>query len=174
MTIPTENPQATEVGSDEPAVEILISHKKLLTATGGPFELKPELRQLCALTSNGILFVSAQHQTDAYVMAFEDQLEHENHPFEVKVCSMSTIKALYQANEDVNGKTLSTDTKRQAQVVQLLGEATGAMRATFILSLATTSLEFFFAYTDFCGRQSSIRARWAWSSAHPSTTACAM
>lgn len=123
MTIPTENPQATEVGSEESAVEILISHKKLLTATGGPFELKPELRQLCALTSDGILYVSAQHQTDAYVMAFEDQLEHENHPFEVKVCSMSTIKALYQANEDVNGKTLSTDTKRQAQVVQLLGEA---------------------------------------------------
>lgn len=123
MTIPTENPQPTEVGSDEPAVEILISHKKLLTATGGPFELKPELRQLCALTSDGILYVSAQHQTDAYVMAFEDQLEHENHPFEVKVCSMSTIKALYQANVDVNGKTLSTDTKRQAQVVQLLGEA---------------------------------------------------
>lgn len=123
MTIPTENTHATEVGSDESAAEILISHKELLTATGGPFELKPELRQLCALTSDGILYVSAQHQTDAYVMAFEDQLEHENHPFEVKVCSMSTIKALYQANEDVNGTTLSTDTKRQAQVVQLLGEA---------------------------------------------------
>jgi len=95
MTIPTENTQETEVDSDESAAEILISHKQLLTATGGPFELKPELRQLCALTSDGILYVSAQHQTDAYVMAFEDQLEHENHPFEVKVCSMSTIKALY-------------------------------------------------------------------------------
>jgi len=33
-------------------------------------------------------------------MAFEDQLEHENHHFEVKVCSMSTIKALYRANDD--------------------------------------------------------------------------
>ena len=123
MTIPAENPTVIELVAEEPVADILISHKTLLTAAGGPFELKPELRQLCALTSDGILYVSAQHQTDAYVMAFEDQLEHENHPFEVQVCSMSTIKALYQANEDVNGKTLSTDTKRQAQVVQLLGEA---------------------------------------------------
>lgn len=123
MTIPAENPAVIELVAEEPVADILISHKTLLTAAGGPFELKPELRQLCALTGDGILYVSAQHQTDAYVMAFEDQLEHENHPFEVKVCSMSMIKALYQANEDVNGKTLSADTKRQAQVVQLLGEA---------------------------------------------------
>ncbi|MDE1912172.1 MAG: Flp pilus assembly complex ATPase component TadA [Pseudomonadota bacterium] len=124
MTIPAGNPKVIELGAEEPITEILISHETLLTAAGGPFELKPELRQLCALTSDGILYVSAQHQTDAYVMAFEDQLEHENHPFEVKICSMSTIKALYQANDDANGKALSaTETKRQAQVVQLLGEA---------------------------------------------------
>lgn len=124
MTTRTENVDVTDVGADESATALIISHQTLLTATGGRFELKPELRQLCALTDDGILYVSAQHQTDAYVMAFEDQLDHENHQFEVKVCSMSTIKALYQANEDVNGRTLSaTETKRQAQVVQLLGEA---------------------------------------------------
>lgn len=124
MTILTEKPDVIEPDSDESAAVLLTSHQTLLTAPGGPFELKPELRQLCALTSDGILYVSAQHQTDAYVMAFEDQLEHENHHFEVKVCSMSTIKALYRANDDANGKALSaTETKRQAQVVQLLGEA---------------------------------------------------
>ncbi len=123
MTILTETPDVIEPDADESAA-LLISHQTLLTASGGPFELKPELRQLCALTDDGILYVSAQHQTDAYVMAFEDQLDHENYQFEVKVCSMSTIKALYQANEDVKGRTLSaTETKRQAQVVQLLGEA---------------------------------------------------
>lgn len=124
MTILTEKPDVIEPDSDESAAVLLTSHQTLLTAPGGPFELKPELRQLCALTSDGVLYVSAQHQTDAYVMAFEDQLEHENHHFEVKVCSMSTIKALYRANDDANGKALSaTETKRQAQVVQLLGEA---------------------------------------------------
>ncbi|QLG94695.1 Flp pilus assembly complex ATPase component TadA [Pseudomonas yamanorum] len=124
MTTLVETPDTTEPCADESAAALLISRQTLLTATGGAFELKPELRQLCALTSDGVLYVSAQHQTDAYVMAFEDQLEHENHHFEVKVCSMSTIKALYQANEDVNSGALSTtETKRQAQVVQLLGEA---------------------------------------------------
>ncbi|WP_248915981.1 GspE/PulE family protein [Pseudomonas moorei] len=124
MTILTPSPDATELRAEEPDTAILTSHHALLTATGGPYELKPELRQLCALTSDGTLYVSAQHQTDAYVMAFEDQLEHENYRYEVKVCSMSEIKSLYQANEEINGTALTTtETKRQAQVVQLLGEA---------------------------------------------------
>lgn len=120
MTIPTAN----TISVSELSAAALPSHQKLLTAAGGSYELKPELRQLCALTSDGILYVSAQHQTDAYVMAFEDQLEHENQRYQVKVCSMSEIKDLYHANEEINGTALSTtETKRQAQVVHLLGEA---------------------------------------------------
>ena len=120
MTIPAAN----TISVGEPSAVALSSHQKLLTAIGGSYELKPELRQLCALTSDGILYVSAQHQTDAYVMAFEDQLEHDNLQYQVNVCSMSEIKDLYHANEEIKGAALSTtETRRQAQVVQLLGEA---------------------------------------------------
>lgn len=108
MTTLTEIHTEAEPVLDEAAAALLNSHQQLLTAPGGAFELRPELRQLCALTSDGILYVSAQHQTDAYVMAFEDELEHKNHQFEVKICPMSTIKALYQANDDANGRALST------------------------------------------------------------------
>ena len=125
MTQMTAGPEdAIELCSEPFSVAVAMPHQTLLTGSGGPLELKPELRQLCALTRDGILYVSAQHQTDAYVMAFEDQLEHENHPYEVKVCSMSDIKALYQSDEEVKGTALSaTETERQAQVVHLLGEA---------------------------------------------------
>ena len=55
MTILTEKPDVIEPDSDESAAVLLTSHQTLLTAPGGPFELKPELRQLCALTSDGNL-----------------------------------------------------------------------------------------------------------------------
>ena len=92
MTTLTEIQTEAEPVLDEAAAALLNSHQQLLTAPGGTFELKPELRQLCALTNDGILYVSAQHQTDPYVMAFDDELEHKNHQFAVKVCSMSTIR----------------------------------------------------------------------------------
>ncbi len=125
MTNPTASPDnACELCTEQLTATVAALHQTLLTGNGGPLALKPELRQLCALTRDGILYVSAQHQTDAYVMAFEDQLEHENYQYEVKICSMSEIKALYQADEDLKGTALSaTETERQAQVVQLLGEA---------------------------------------------------
>ncbi len=50
---------------------------------------------MCVLRSDGILYVSARHQIDADAYGHSrTKLEHENHHFEVKVCSMSTIKAL--------------------------------------------------------------------------------
>jgi len=75
MTQMTAGPEdAIELCSEPFSVAVAMQHQTLLTGSGGPLELKPELRQLCALTRDGILYVSAQHQTDAYVMAFEDQL----------------------------------------------------------------------------------------------------
>lgn len=122
MNMPTSDIEGLDV--DEPTTTLVAQQKTLLTGPGGPFELKPELRELCALTRDGTFYVSAQHQTNQYVMAFEDQLEHQNHPFKVEVCSMSTIKALYQANDNEQGVSLATtETERQEQIVKLLAEA---------------------------------------------------
>ena len=96
----------------------------LLTAAGEPWALNDELRQLCALTDAGVLFVSEQHLTDPYVMALMDRLERANVAFEVKASSMSEIHNLYMV-QTVHAQTLSaaTSTQRQQEVIALMGRA---------------------------------------------------
>lgn len=98
-------------------------HEILLTAQGGRFDIKPELRLFCALTADGTLHVSAQHQTDPYVMAFMDQLDHAAYDYTISTCSMTDIKALYQASEQVGLGAVQVDTDRQAHALQILGDA---------------------------------------------------
>ncbi len=94
----------------------------VLTGPGGRYELREDVRQLCALTSDGRLHVSAQHQADPYVMAFMDQLEHAGVDFQVVICSLTDIKALYR-NTGTGLAVVSVDTDRQAQAIALLREA---------------------------------------------------
>jgi general secretion pathway protein E len=98
---------------------------QVLTAAGGPWEVKPELRQLCALTDSGLLYVSAQHLTDHYVMALMDRLERADVAYEVKSSSMSEIQALYQTQSlaaDSPSSALNS-TQRQQEVTSLMGRA---------------------------------------------------
>ncbi|WP_300731677.1 GspE/PulE family protein [Pseudomonas sp.] len=97
---------------------------RLLTAVGEPWALNAELRQFCALTESGLLFVSEQHLTDPFVMALMDRLDRANVAFEVKASCMSEIQALYQA-QTVNADTLTapTSTQRQQEVIALMGRA---------------------------------------------------
>ncbi|SFY09070.1 GspE/PulE family protein [Azotobacter vinelandii] len=103
--------------------DIASTSQSVLTAPGGPFELKPELRQLCALTADGTLHISAQHQTDPHLMAFMDQLEYADYPYQVNTCSMTDIKAIYQNLEQAGAAFSQVETDRQAQALSILGDA---------------------------------------------------
>lgn len=120
-------PVSTEVAeiSVSPDISLLspTPSSAVLTAPGGRFELKPELRSVCALTGDGSLYVSAQHQADPYVMAFMDQLDHAGFDYKISTCSMTDIKALYQASEQVGQGGAQVDTDRQAHALQILGDA---------------------------------------------------
>lgn len=94
----------------------------VLTAPGGPYPIKEDLRQVLALTDDGKMYVSPQHVRDPYVMAFMDQTEHKGVEFEVISASMTEIKAIYQNCASTSLNSL-VETHRQAQVVELMGEA---------------------------------------------------
>lgn len=111
-----ELPEGTSSGIYSPSGHVL-------TGPGGRFELKPELRLFCALTDDGTLHLSAQHLSDPYIMAFMDQLEHEQFEYKVSTCSMTDIKAIYQSSTQVKNKTASAGTDRQAQVLHILDDA---------------------------------------------------
>lgn len=116
-------PSVAEGAAADALVELFPLNRVVLTAPGARFELKPDLRQLCALTADGKLHVSAQHRTDPYVMAFMDQLEHEAFEYELTTCSMTDIKAIYQASEQTVLASTQVDTDRQAQAVAILADA---------------------------------------------------
>lgn len=97
----------------------------LLTGDGGPWALQPELRQLCALTDVGDLYVSAQHVTDHFVMAFMDRLERADFAYQVKTVSMSVISELYKAHSGSSSTAGSgiDSTARQREVITIMGRA---------------------------------------------------
>ena len=72
-------PRPTLVAPEETARQLHAAatgaDRELLTIDGGRWALTAELRQLCALTAGGDLYLSQAHQTDAYVLAFMDRLE---------------------------------------------------------------------------------------------------
>lgn len=136
-TLPTNQPTESES---------FISAGQVLTAAGGLWEVKPELRQLCALTDSGVLYVSAQHLTDHFVMALMDRLERADVAFEVKSSSMSEIQALYQAQslEADSPASASNSTQRQLEVISLMGRAhkAGASDIHFVVGHEITRIFF--------------------------------
>jgi len=119
---------------------------RVLTAEGEKWEAKPSLRQLCALTDDGQLYVSSQHQMDQQVMSFVDRLERAEEPFEVKLVSMSEILAIYQeqSRNDDSPTSASTSTLRQKEVIALMGRAhkAGASDIHFVVGHDITRIFF--------------------------------
>jgi len=95
----------------------------VLTAKGGRFEIKDELRQVLALTADGVLHISDNYLSDQYVMAFIDQLEHEAFDFRIQSASMVQIKSLYDTAAQHAGQGSQAETLRQAQALELIGHA---------------------------------------------------
>ena len=137
-----ENPAINQ----ELIADFPIAIGRVLTAVGEVWEIKPELRQLCALTDDGNLYVSGQHLTDHYVMAFMDRLERADVNFEVKRSSMSEILAIYQAQsmDDDSPTSASSSTQRQQEVIALMGRAhkAGASDIHFVVGHEITRIAF--------------------------------
>lgn len=115
----------------------------VLTAPGGPHAIKEDLRQVLAMTADGKLYISPQHVSDPYVMAFMDQLEHKGIDYEVVLASMTEIKTLYQASASRGMKAL-VETQRQAQVVEFMGDAhrRGASDVHIVVSHDVTRIKY--------------------------------
>lgn len=144
---PIASPARETLPANQPTEsESFISAGQVLTAAGGLWEVKPELRQLCALTDSGLLYVSAQHLTDHFVMALMDRLERADVAFEVKSSSMSEIQALYQAQslEADSLASASNSTQRQLEVISLMGRAhkAGASDIHFVVGHEITRIFF--------------------------------
>nr|WP_017124213.1 ATPase, T2SS/T4P/T4SS family [Pseudomonas gingeri] len=139
------DPEAPAI-NQELAADFPITAGRVLTAVGESWELKPELRQLCALTDDGHLYVSTQHLTDHYVMAFMDRLERHDVSFEVRPSSMSEILAIYQAQSltDDSPTSALSSTQRQQEVIALMGRAhkAGASDIHFVVGHEITRIFF--------------------------------
>ncbi|NWC82565.1 Flp pilus assembly complex ATPase component TadA [Pseudomonas putida] len=123
MTILTAPSPIDSLSADAAPAALFAPAYAVLTAPGGRFEVKPELRLFCALTEDGTLHVSTQHQTDPWVMAFMDQLDHAEFDYRISTCSMTDIKALYQTSAQTGAGLAQVDTDRQAHALQILGDA---------------------------------------------------
>ncbi|WP_426102973.1 GspE/PulE family protein [Pseudomonas sp. PSPC3-3] len=119
---------------------------RVLTVDGEKWEANPALRQLCAFTDDGHLYVSSQHQMDQHVMAFMDRLERADEFFEVKLVSMSEILAIYQeqSRNDDAPTSATTGTLRQKEVIALMGRAhkAGASDIHFVVGHDITRIFF--------------------------------
>ncbi|SHN12617.1 Type II secretory pathway ATPase GspE/PulE or T4P pilus assembly pathway ATPase PilB [Pseudomonas asturiensis] len=117
-------PASTEDALDLPAIDSR-EYERLLTSPGNTWELSAELRQLCALTASGQLYVSSQHLNDHYVMALMDRLERSGMEFTVHKVTMSDIKAMYQAHSSADDSPSGkmSNTQRQQAVIKILGQA---------------------------------------------------
>ncbi|NWB94871.1 Flp pilus assembly complex ATPase component TadA [Pseudomonas gingeri] len=138
-------PEAQAI-NQELADDFPIAVGRVLTAVGESWEIKPELRQLCALTDDGYLYVSKQHLTDHYVMGLMDRLERADVNFEVIPSSMSEILAIYQAQSlvDESPTSASSSTQRQQEVIALMGRAhkAGASDIHFVVGHEITRIAF--------------------------------
>lgn len=139
------DPATTSV-DHESEPEFAINVGRVLTAVGEQWEAKPALRQLCALTDDGHLYVSSGHLMDHHVMAFMDRLERADVIFEVKPATMSEILAIYQAQSrsDDSPTSASTSTLRQKEVIALMGKAhkAGASDIHFVVGHDITRIFF--------------------------------
>jgi len=121
--------------------------QQLLTSEGTRWALSPELRQLCALTAAGELYLSQAHQTDTYVLAFMDRLERAGVEFTVKPVTMSVIKGLYDAEQRAGAGLAAAganSTQRQQEVIRIMGIAhqRGASDIHFLLGHEITKIRF--------------------------------
>ncbi|MBX8588645.1 Flp pilus assembly complex ATPase component TadA [Pseudomonas cichorii] len=127
--------------------------RQVLTAEGGAWgDIKQDLRQLMALVEAASLgepaqlFVSTQHLSDHYVMAFQDRLDRANVSFIVQPSTMSEIKALYQENVSISSSNPSAtnSTQRQQEVIRIIGAAheRGASDVHFIVGHEITRILF--------------------------------
>lgn len=126
----SQHPDILQGDTQSPPVQIL-------TAVGGEFgDIRPHLRQLCALVDKGPgaleLHISSQHQTDPFVLALMDRLDRAEMPYVVQISTMSEIKELYQfgmLKSGSQGKAHDTpnekrDTSyRQREMVELIARA---------------------------------------------------
>jgi len=144
-------PRPTLIAPEETARQLHAAatgaDRELLTVEDGRWALTAELRQLCALTAGGELYLSQAHQTDAYVLAFMDRLERAGVDFTVKPVTMSVIKGLYDA-EQRTGTGLAAaganSTQRQQDVIRIMGIAhqRGASDIHFQLGHEITKIRF--------------------------------
>jgi len=121
--------------------------QQLLTSEGARWALSPELRQLCALTAAGELYLSQAHQTDTYVLAFMDRLERAGVEFTVKPVTMSVIKGLYDSEQRAGAGLAAAganSTQRQQEVIRIMGIAhqRGASDIHFLLGHEITKIRF--------------------------------
>lgn len=151
--IPIQSPAAVHelelnAGPDnqELEAELPIAIGRVLTADGEAWQATPALRQLCALTEDGGLYVSEQHLMDQHVLAFMDRLHRADVVFEVKPVSMSEILAIYQAQAqaDNSPSSAATSTQRQKEVIALMGRAHRALASDihFVVGHEITRIKF--------------------------------
>lgn len=122
-----------------------IAFGRVLTAVNEAWEAPPALRQLCALTEDGNLYVSAQHEMDHHVLGLIDRLERANVTFKIKLVSMSEISEIYQGQgSSIGTETTASSTKRQKEVIALMGRAfrAGASDIHFIVGHQITRILF--------------------------------
>ncbi|WP_200338958.1 GspE/PulE family protein [Rhodovibrio sodomensis] len=100
---------------------------EVITAPNGSFEQSRQLRDMCALTSDGQFLVSVSHAHDPAVLALAERARLLGHkvdtPF-IRV-EMGTLRALYERADAETGR--STDTNEsQRRVIRLITEAVEA------------------------------------------------
>lgn len=142
-------PAGLEHADNDEIVEYLFSEgNKLLTATGGEFELPKDTQSLLAYFSGGCLIVSRTHKFDGRVLAFIDLLKRKNRPMREPFYSdLGLVSAIYKYYENKLGdgahSRLDYNNQMQKDFVDIVAKAAAQKVSDIHIKVADQTTIFF-------------------------------
>ena len=121
-------PVGMERSDTDEIVEYLFSeNNKLLTASGGEFELPKETQGLLAYFSNGGLIISRTHRYDGRVLAFLDLLRKKNRamlsPFYSDLGLLSAVYKHYESKLGGSRSRVDYNNQMQKDFIDIVAKA---------------------------------------------------
>jgi len=97
---------------------------ELLTAPGGPYERRPELREIMALFESGLFLVSRSHTDDPHLASFEGLLRRKGMEIERVKVDLSLIRKVYEEHERRHAvrRPDQTASSMQRDILRLIGD----------------------------------------------------
>lgn len=114
---------------DKSELEIIMARVndagELLTAPGGPYERRAELREIMVLFESGLFLVSKSHTDDPHLASFEGLLRRKGMEIERIKVDLAIIRKIYMQHEQANTLLAGdqTTSTMQRDILRLISDA---------------------------------------------------